>query len=67
MGIKLPFVSNYLIGETSAMREIGVEGTKGIIHIDQFDMPNTFENPGYVKFHNAGLIHGRNGRPLVTA
>jgi ABC-type branched-subunit amino acid transport system substrate-binding protein len=60
MGIKLPFVSNYLIGETSAMGEIGVEGTKGIIHIDQFDMPDSFKNPGYVKFHKAWLNAWKN-------
>jgi len=54
MGIKLPFVSNYLI-EASGMRDIGVEGTKGIIHIDQFDMPDAFANPGYVKYHKAWL------------
>ena len=59
MGIKIPFVSNYLI-EASAMREVGVEGTKGIIHIDQFDMPDAFKNPGYVKFHKAWLNAWKN-------
>lgn len=55
MGIKIPFVSNYLIGEASGMRDIGIEGSKGIIHIDQYDMPDTFKNAGYVKFHKAWL------------
>ena len=36
-----------------SMTELGVDGTKGWVHLDTFDMPNMFKNPGYVKFYKA--------------
>ena len=55
MGIKTPLAGNYVVVGGPTMVELGVEGTVGSIHIDQFDMPNAFKNPGYVKFHQTWL------------
>jgi branched-chain amino acid transport system substrate-binding protein len=52
MGLKLPFVS-FLMRDAVSMTELGVDGTKGWVHLDTFDMPNMFKNPGYVKFFKA--------------
>ncbi len=51
MGINLPIAHIYM-NDYSALYEMGVEGSKGLIHIDAFDMPNPFKTPGYVKFFN---------------
>jgi len=55
MNIKTPFAGNYIVVAGPVMTELGIEGTVGSILIDQFDMPNAFKNPGYVKFHKAWL------------
>jgi branched-chain amino acid transport system substrate-binding protein len=52
MGLKLPFVS-FLMRDAVSMTELGVDGTKEWVHLDTFDMPNMFKNPGYVKFYKA--------------
>jgi ABC-type branched-subunit amino acid transport system substrate-binding protein len=55
MNIHTPFAGNYIVVAGPVMAEMGVEGTVGSILIDQFDIPNEFSNPGYVKFHKAWL------------
>jgi branched-chain amino acid transport system substrate-binding protein len=50
MGIVLPF-ANLFIDDPNTLNEIGVEGTKGLVHMDHFDMPGTFKNPGFTKFY----------------
>jgi branched-chain amino acid transport system substrate-binding protein len=53
MNINTPLAGNYVVVAGPVMAELGVEGTVGSIHIDQFDMPNPFKNPAYVKFYKA--------------
>ena len=43
MGINLPF-ANVWMSEVGMLKEVGIEGTAGLIHIDPFDMPTPFEN-----------------------
>ena len=51
MGIKLPF-ANLFMDEPNFLHEVGVEGTKGLINISVYDMPQAFKNhPGYIKFY----------------
>jgi branched-chain amino acid transport system substrate-binding protein len=52
MGITLPF-ANLFMDEPNFLHEVGVEGTKGLIHIDVYDMPNVLKNPDFVKFYKA--------------
>ena len=51
MGIKLPF-ANLFMNEPNFLHEVGVEGTKGLMHIDVYDAPHAFKNhPDFVKFY----------------
>lgn len=53
MGINLPF-ANLFMNDPTMLREIGVEGGKGLVHIDSFDMPDPFKvAPGYAKYYQA--------------
>jgi ABC-type branched-subunit amino acid transport system substrate-binding protein len=53
MNINLPF-ANLFMNEPTMLHEIGVEGTKGLTHIDSFDMPDPFKAaPGYAKYYKA--------------
>jgi len=53
MGIKLPF-ANLFMNEPTFLHEVGVEGTKGLMHIDVYDTAHGFKNhPDYVKFYKA--------------
>jgi len=53
MGITLPF-ANLFMNEPNFLHEVGVEGTKGLVNIDVYDMPHAFKNyPDYVKFYKA--------------
>ena len=53
MGIKLPF-ANLFLNEPNFLHEVGVEGTKGLVNIDVYDMPQAFKNyPDYIKFYKA--------------
>ena len=55
LGINLPF-ANLFMNEPTMLQEIGVEGTRGMVHIDSFDMPNPFKAaPGYAKYYNAWI------------
>ena len=42
MGIKLPF-ANLFINEPISLTEVGIEGTKGLIHIDIYDTPSALQ------------------------
>lgn len=53
MNINTPLAGNYVVVAGPVMAELGVEGTVGSIHIDQFDMPNGLKNPAYLKFFRA--------------
>jgi ABC-type branched-subunit amino acid transport system substrate-binding protein len=52
MGIKLPF-ANLFMNEPNELHEVGIEGTKGLVNIDQHDVTPAFKYPGYDKFHKA--------------
>jgi ABC-type branched-subunit amino acid transport system substrate-binding protein len=48
MGLNLPF-ANIFINEPSALFEVGVDGSKGLVNIDQHDVYPAFKQPGYAK------------------
>jgi len=53
MGITIPFAHLFL-DEPNMLHEVGVEGTKSMVHIDLYDMPEPFKHyPDYVKFYKA--------------
>ena len=52
MGLKIPFAQLYMNG-ANELNEIGVEGTKGLVHICYFDEVPFFKYPGYEKFYKA--------------
>lgn len=52
LGIMIPFAHLYL-NDPKTLADIGVEGTKGLVLIDQGDMPGQFKDPGYVRFYKA--------------
>ena len=59
MGINLPF-ANLFMNEPNNLSEVGVEGTKGLIHIDIYNAPQPFKfNPQGIKsykvYHNLWL------------
>lgn len=51
MGIKLPF-AHLFMSEPNFLHEVGIEGTKGLLHIDVYDMPQCFKNyPPFIKYY----------------
>ena len=52
MGIKLPF-ANLFMNEPNSLHEVGVEGTKGLVNIDQHDVSPAFKQRGYAKLYTA--------------
>jgi branched-chain amino acid transport system substrate-binding protein len=61
MGIKLPF-ANLFMNEPNFLHDVGVEGTKGLVNIDVYDMPQAFTNyPDYVKYYKAWNSGWRKG------
>ena len=53
LGITIPF-ANLFMDEPNMLHEVGVEGTKGLVHIDVYDMPYVFKNyPDFIKFYSA--------------
>ncbi len=53
MGIMLAFANLFMV-EASMLREVGIEGTKGLININQYDMPApAFRSADYIKLHKA--------------
>jgi branched-chain amino acid transport system substrate-binding protein len=52
LGIMIPFAQLY-INDPKLLAEVGVEGTKGLILIDQHDTPDQFKDAGYVTFYKA--------------
>lgn len=51
MKINIPF-ANIFMNDVTMLRSIGVEGTKGFVHVDSFDMPNPFKSsPDYAKYY----------------
>lgn len=52
LGVGIPFAHLYM-NDPKTMEEIGVEGTKGLVLIDQHDTPAQYKDAGFVKFHKA--------------
>ncbi len=53
MGIKLPFAEIFL-DEPNFLHEVGVEGTKGLIHLSQYGAEGpAFKTPGQIKAYKA--------------
>jgi len=51
MKINIPF-ANIFMNDVNMLRDIGVEGTKGFVRVDSFDMPNPFKSsPDYAKYY----------------
>ncbi len=51
MGITLP-VANVFVEEPNFLHEVGVEGTKGLVHISQYVTENpTFKTPEQIKYY----------------
>ena len=53
MGIKLPF-ANLFLDEPNMLHRVGVEGTKGLIHVAQFGSEGkAFKTPEQIKYYKA--------------
>ncbi len=52
MGIKLPF-ANIFLNEPNELHDVGIEGTKGLVNIDQQDTFPAFKEPGRAKLYRA--------------
>ena len=53
LGVKIPF-ANLFMNEPNFLHEIGVEGTKGLMHIDIYDMPGGLAGyPPFIPFYKA--------------
>jgi ABC-type branched-subunit amino acid transport system substrate-binding protein len=53
MGISLPFANTFL-DEPNMLHEVGVEGTKGLIHISQYGVEGgSFKTPEQIKYYKA--------------
>lgn len=63
MEINIP-IANLFMNAPSTLKELGVENSRGLAHIDSFNMPNSFEaSPGYAKYYNAWLKAWENFTP----
>jgi len=50
MKINIPF-ANIFMNDVNMLRDIGIEGTKGFVRVDSFDMPDPFKSPSYSKYY----------------
>lgn len=51
MKIGIPFANTYM-NDVQMLRDIGVEGTKGFVRVDLFDIPDPFKSsPAYAKWY----------------
>lgn len=67
MGIMLPF-ANLFMNEANMLRDLGIEGSKGLVHIDSFDMPDSFKKgPGYAKYYHAWINAWKNWKTPYNA
>ena len=51
MKINIPLAGWALAADITGLQDIGIEGTKGLVKVDEYDMPAPFKNPDYVKFY----------------
>jgi branched-chain amino acid transport system substrate-binding protein len=52
MGINIP-VADVFMNEPNELHDVGIEGTKGIVNIDQAESFPRFTNPAQIKFYKA--------------
>jgi len=52
MGINLPF-ANVFMNEPNMLQEVGIEGTKALVTIDQFETCPAFKDPARIKIYKA--------------
>jgi branched-chain amino acid transport system substrate-binding protein len=53
LGIKIP-VAHIYMNDPTMLHDVGVEGTAGLIHVDEFGTPPpAFKSPGYIKYEKA--------------
>ena len=52
MGINIP-VADVFMNEPNELHDVGIEGTKGIVNIDQAESFPRFTNPAQIKLHKA--------------
>jgi branched-chain amino acid transport system substrate-binding protein len=50
LGINLP-IANIFLNEPNELHEVGVEGTKGLVNLDQQETAPSFKDPGRAKLH----------------
>jgi ABC-type branched-subunit amino acid transport system substrate-binding protein len=50
LNLNVPF-ANIFMNDVNMLRDIGVEGTKGFVRVDSFDMPDPFKSPSYAKYY----------------
>ena len=50
MGIKIP-IADVFMNDPNSLHDVGVEGTKGLVCIDQFETFPRFKDPAQVKLH----------------
>ena len=59
MGIKLPF-AHIFMDEPNFLHEVGVEGTKGLVQLSQYETENPyFKTPEQIKYYKPGTTSGR--------
>ena len=52
MGLKLPIANEYM-AEPQMLHDVGVEGTKGLVHLNPWYSSPQFQNPGHIKMYKA--------------
>jgi branched-chain amino acid transport system substrate-binding protein len=50
LGVKLPF-ANIFMNEPNELHEVGIEGTKGLVNLDQHETAPLFKEPGRAKLY----------------
>ena len=51
MGLTIP-VAMILMNDPNMLHEVGMEGTKALVHVDEFlTPPPSFNNPGFIKYY----------------
>jgi len=52
LGVKIPF-ANIFMNEPNELHDVGVEGTKGLVNLDQQETAPSFKDPARVKLYRA--------------
>ena len=52
MNVNIPFAHWAFEADIKGLQDIGIEGTKGLVKIEEFDVPSPFKNSDYTKYYN---------------